>query len=188
MRDAKVELAFADGNYVFRLSWGSLIELQEAVGMGPYAILNQLNSDQWKVEQISEIIRLGILGGDKTLHPTKATKLVDRYVKDRPPFENLVLARAVLTVALFGAPDEDENKSAAKGDEIETTDGKLKAKEIYGAGAVMGFTPQQINEMSVWQFMSAFDGYVKHHAPDDGKLTPEEFNELGDFLETVPEG
>lgn len=188
MRDAKVELEFADGAYVFRLPWGSLIELQEQCDCGPYMILNRLNSDEWRVEYISEVIRLGLLGGDKDLHPIKANKLVTRYVRERPPFENLSLARSVLLVALFGAPDEKPAAKVDKGEEIETTDGKLMTRDIYGTAAVMGFTPQEVNEMSVFQFMAAFEGYAKHHAPDDGKLKPEEIAALGDFLETVPEG
>ncbi|MBO9100001.1 MULTISPECIES: gene transfer agent family protein [unclassified Rhizobium] len=181
MRDAKVELAFADGDYPFRLSWGNLVELQEQLDAGPYAVLNRLNSDEWKVQDISQIIRLGLIGGDKDLHPVKARKLVERYVEERPPLENLPLARVILMTALFGAPDEPAG-AGAKGDEIETSDGKLKTKDIYGAGAVMGFSPQQINEMTVWQFMAAFDGYVKHHSDEGEKLSEKDADELFEWL------
>lgn len=187
MRSANVELDFADGTYNFRLAWGQLIELQEKVGVGPYALLNRLNSDDFLVEDVSEVIRLGLIGGDKDLHPVKANKLVTRYVRERSIMENLPLARGILLVALFGAPDE-KTEQPAKGDEIETKDGKLAIKDIYGAAAVMGFTPAQVKDMSVYEFMTAFDGYVKHHTPDDGKLSPEEFKDLGDFLDTVEEG
>lgn len=190
MRDARIELDFADGQYSFRLPWGGLVELQEKCAIGPYALLNRLNSDDWRVEDISEVIRIGLIGGANgdEMHPVKANKLVERYVKARPPTENLNIARGIMLVALFGAPEEEAAKTANKGDEIETTDGLLKTKDIYGAGAVMGFTPQDINAMTVFQFMAAFDGYVKHHSPDDGKLSPDEFNDLSAFLDTVKEG
>ncbi|MFI0844434.1 hypothetical protein [Mesorhizobium sp. IMUNJ 23232] len=32
----------------------------------------------------------------------------------------------------------------------------------------MGFTPQQVNEMSIWQFMAAWDGYVEANDPEAG--------------------
>jgi hypothetical protein len=46
----------------------------------------------------------------------------------------------------------------------------------------MGFTPQQVNEMSVWQFMAAVDGYVEANTVDDGSLTTKEMDELWDWL------
>ena len=47
----------------------------------------------------------------------------------------------------------------------------------------MGFTPQEVNDMSVWQFMAAVDGYVEATTPDDGSLTAKEVDELWDFVQ-----
>jgi hypothetical protein len=46
----------------------------------------------------------------------------------------------------------------------------------------MGFTPQQVNEMSMWQFMAAVDGYVEANTADDRSLTTKEIDELWDWL------
>ncbi len=46
----------------------------------------------------------------------------------------------------------------------------------------MGFTPQQVNLMSMWQFMAAVDGYVEANTADDGSLTTKEIDELWDWL------
>ncbi|MBB3944704.1 hypothetical protein GGQ73_000629 [Rhizobium skierniewicense] len=48
---------------------------------------------------------------------------------------------------------------------------------------MIGFTPQQVNEMSVWQFMAMVDGYVEANSPDDGSLTAKEVDELWDFVQ-----
>lgn len=48
---------------------------------------------------------------------------------------------------------------------------------------MIGFTPQQVNEMSVWQFMSAVDGYAEANTPDDGALTNAEIDELWDWVQ-----
>jgi hypothetical protein len=45
----------------------------------------------------------------------------------------------------------------------------LRFAGIYGSGAVLGYTPQQVQAMSVWQFMAALDGYAKAHDPEAGK-------------------
>lgn len=107
-RDASVTEPFADGDYVFRLAWGELEGLQEANDAGPFVILDRLMSGRWLLGDISEVIRYGLIGGG--LEPAKALKLVREYVKDRPPHENLGLARKVMTAAVLGAPDEDATR------------------------------------------------------------------------------
>lgn len=46
----------------------------------------------------------------------------------------------------------------------------------------MGFSPQQVNEMSVWQFLAASEGYIKANSPEDGGLSEKEKDELWDWL------
>lgn len=108
-RDASVTLDWGDGTYVFRLAWAQLIQLQEACDAGPQMILQRLGDNSWRVEYISHILRLGLIGGG--LEPVKALKLVREYVEARPPLENFLYAQAVLSIGLLGAPDEAQKKS-----------------------------------------------------------------------------
>jgi hypothetical protein len=106
MRDARIELDWADGTYSFRLGWGQLAELQEKTDAGPYFLLNRLYAGNWRIEDISQIIRLGLIGGDEAMKPVQALGLVRRYVEARPPMENLPFAVAILTAGVIGAEDE----------------------------------------------------------------------------------
>lgn len=103
-RDARITLDFADGTYEFRLGWGELMQLQEATDAGPYVVLQRLVGGAWRVGEISHVVRLGLIGGGAK--PADALKLTRAYVENRPPMENLMLAQAVLSAALLGAPDE----------------------------------------------------------------------------------
>lgn len=103
-RDARIELDWADGTYAFRLAWGQLAELQEKTDCGPYVVLNRLYSNQWRVEDISNVIRLGLIGGG--MAPVDALRRVRAYVEDRPPLENVPAAQAILAAGLVGAPEE----------------------------------------------------------------------------------
>ncbi|MBY3255581.1 gene transfer agent family protein [Rhizobium laguerreae] len=103
-RDAKITLTWADGDYVFRLGWAEIAALQEAVDAGPYVVLNRLHTGQWRIEDISNVIRLGLIGGG--FEPVKALKLIRTYVESRPPMENHPYAVAVLSAGLIGAPEE----------------------------------------------------------------------------------
>lgn len=111
MRDARIEFDWADGTYSFRLAWGQLGELQEKCDAGPYVVLQRLHSGAWRIEDITNIIRLGLIGGG--LQPSAALKLVRAYVEDRPPMENLIPAQVVLSAALMGAPEENVGESDA---------------------------------------------------------------------------
>lgn len=110
-RNSSVTLPWADGDYTFRLAWGQLIELQEKTDCGPAYLLDKMWQNNWQVQHISEIIRLGLIGGGKT--PSEALKLVRNYVEARPPLENLSLAQAILAISLQGAPEEEKGGAKA---------------------------------------------------------------------------
>jgi hypothetical protein len=107
-RDASITLDWADGTHSFRLAWGELAQLQEVCDAGPYVILQRLGGEAWRIEDISNVIRLGLIGGGMT--PADAMKKVRAYVEARPPIENLMTAQAVLGAAVVGAPEEPIGK------------------------------------------------------------------------------
>lgn len=117
-RDGKIELAWADGDYAFRLGWGELEQLQEKCDAGPYVILQRLVTNTWNVGDISHTIRLGLIGGG--LKPVEALTLVRDYVEKRPPLESLIFAKTILVVALMGAPEESVGEPDAASPEGET--------------------------------------------------------------------
>ena len=170
-RDASLTLDWADGTYAFRLGWSELEKLQEACDAGPYVILQRLTAGTWRVGDIAHSLRLGLIGGG--MAPVAALNKVREYVEKRPPGENVLPAHAVLSAGCMGAPDEETRRdrpAASDSDRLDDLpDGKFRFATIYGAGAAMGFTPQQVGEMSVWQFMAALDGFAKANSSDDGK-------------------
>lgn len=64
-----------------------------------------------KVQEISNVIRLGLIGGG--LDATQARSLTTRFVDLKVPELNRVLAFSVLAVALFGAPEEEVGNAEA---------------------------------------------------------------------------
>ena len=47
----------------------------------------------------------------------------------------------------------------------------------------MGFTPQQVNAMSMWQFLAAVDGYVRAQGGED-KMSSKEADDLFAWLQS----
>ncbi len=110
-RDAALVSDFGDGTYTFRLAWGQLSGLQESCDAGPYVIRDRLYTGTWRLNDIRETIRYGLIGGGLT--PIAALNLVREYVEGRPPIENLPLALAVLSAGLMGAPEEKVGETQA---------------------------------------------------------------------------
>lgn len=117
-RDATIEFDFADGRYKFRLGIGELEELDEKTDRGPYELLRMIDDHTWRTSHVREVIRIGIIGGG--LEPVKATKLLKRYLDDRPLIEWLPYARLILFACLAGprdgeAPGKAKRRKARQG-------------------------------------------------------------------------
>lgn len=48
----------------------------------------------------------------------------------------------------------------------------------------MGFTPAQVNEMSMWQFMAAIEGYAKVNNPEDDSISDQEVDEIWEWMKS----
>lgn len=132
-RNGRIELDFADGTYGFRLAIGELEELQEKTGVGPYALLKRLLVNEWRIEDVTNAIRLGLIGDG--VKPTEALNLVRRYVEQRSDWmNNAMLAQAIVSAALVGAPEEEPGKGAAP--EAETEGSNFQTDALPSASSM----------------------------------------------------
>jgi hypothetical protein len=118
--DGSVDILWGDGEHRFRLAIGQLRELQEKCGAGPMAIFNRLRDGTWRVEDLSETLRLGLIGGG--MKPVDAKLAVVRYCEGRPLLESVAPAQTVLMAALLGVPEDPVGKPTAEETTTEATD------------------------------------------------------------------
>ena len=118
-RSADIDLDWADGRYRFRLGFAQLRELQEKTGFGVFRSLRRAIEGDWGVDEISQTLRLGLIGGG--MPPVDALRLTRLYVEARPPAESTEHALAVLMAAVHGVPDEPLGKGAAPATATETS-------------------------------------------------------------------
>lgn len=107
----QVALDFGDGTYTFRLTVNGAIELEQKCDAPFTVVLNRLAAGAYKINDVREVIRLGLIGGG--LDPTKALKVVRQYVDDRPIAESWPVARAVLMGLMFGFEAEPLGDTAS---------------------------------------------------------------------------
>ena len=110
-RSGAIELAWNGGTHSFRLAIGEWVKLQEKCDCGPPELLARLMEKRWRIDDLREPIRLGLIGGG--LAPVEANRLVADWVDARPFAENVPLARAIVLASLVGAPGEPLGKEAA---------------------------------------------------------------------------
>lgn len=110
-RDGSCTVPFNGQKTFFKLAWRELMKIQEACDAGPYVVLDRLVSGRWRLQDISEVIKWGLIGGG--MPQADALKLVENEVEGRPPVENLAIAQQVLGAGVVGAPEEEVGKKSA---------------------------------------------------------------------------
>jgi hypothetical protein len=138
-RTGKVRAFFAGEEREFLLRWGELMELQESRDAGPGWIQVKLMTNQWRGEDVVEIIRLGLVGAGE--ESAKASRLVRLHVEGKPhdiggPDGLMLLALRIITAAIQGAPDEPAGKSTG-----ETPNGSTISPEERSASEPLSAAP-----------------------------------------------
>lgn len=118
-RDASVELVFAGDARTFRLAIDNLIALEDACDAGCAEILERLASGKWRVRDVREPIRIGLIGAG--VEAKIAKRMVDEHVVPGRLSEHVLIAQAILLTALVGDTREQVGKDQAAVDTTETT-------------------------------------------------------------------
>lgn len=114
----RVKIQWGDGEHTFRLAYAQLRELQDKTGCGPEELANRIARGTWKVDDIRETMRLGLIGGG--MEPMRALTLTIRYVDNRPWLENKQPAYLIL-LAILAQPEGDKVGKAEEGASQEAT-------------------------------------------------------------------
>lgn len=121
-RDGSLTFLWGDREHRFCLPIGQLIELEEKCNAGAPEIFQRLIEKKWKVTDLREILRLGLVGGGG-VSPVDANVLLKRYFDDpaRPLIQHVEPAVNILFTALMGPVDEPMGKGEPAGENATTT-------------------------------------------------------------------
>lgn len=102
-------IVWAGGEHDFALRIGELRALQKNCDAGPELVLNRLRLGQWRVDDVLEPIRLGLIGGG--MERGAAGDLVFKIADQRGFMALKLTAQAVIYTALIdptATADEDD--------------------------------------------------------------------------------
>jgi hypothetical protein len=107
-----IVLNFAGQERAFNLALlGVALEHQELCDAGPQAVLNRILAGNWRIQDLRETVRLGLIGAG--MKPNEAMVLVRRWVDNKPWAETVPYARLIMMAAIVGVAGDDVGKAPA---------------------------------------------------------------------------
>lgn len=104
-----VTLTWPGGEHPFALPIGALRALQEARDAGPEELLNRIRLGTWRVDDLTQVLRWGLVGGG-AMDAAEAARLVTGLFDLHPAAQFKLAAFGVLEHALFGPADDPAGK------------------------------------------------------------------------------
>lgn len=104
-RDGSITAEFGGRDEKFRLGLAELEELQDVTGRGPEWLANRFRDGDWRVKDLRQVLRIGLIGGGLDLKDAEAR--CRRYFDEIPRLiDHKSIAFTLLMTALLG-PEED---------------------------------------------------------------------------------
>lgn len=111
MSDTTHRAFFGDAERDFTLAPALILELERVTGSGIGGLFNRLMTRDFRHIDLTETIRLGLIGGGAT--PEEAKALVDTYAIGRPILDTYPLAVGIFEALMFGTKREPSPESLA---------------------------------------------------------------------------
>lgn len=108
--DGTVEFDWGDGPHRFRLGIKEARELEAKRDCGLYRLMHRIASGDWRVDDLRETIRIGMIGGGGS--PEAVLNLIKRYFDEEPVAKQMEPALRILKAFSFGPDDEQVGKHA----------------------------------------------------------------------------
>ena len=166
---------FAGRERDFLLRVGEIGRLEIACGAGIGAVLQRVAIGQYGLADIRETVRLGLIGGGAT--SAEAESLVSAYIDPCPLDDALGLAAEILAATLRHLPDADPKP---RDEAPQKSDPGAFVDALIEAGGAIGFTPVDINAMTLGELAAVFKGHARANSPADASKAPslDEFNRV----------
>jgi len=110
LKFGEIVIEWADGHYSFRLGLAELEEIEAKFDKSIFEIAAALGNRTAKSKEISEVLRVGLIGGG--MPPADALAKVRRYCDERPLDENRTYAYGVCLKAIQRVHTDETEEDA----------------------------------------------------------------------------
>lgn len=123
-----ITLIWVGGEHPFALTIGRLRALQTGCDAGPEELLNRIRVGNWKIDDLIETIRQGLIGAG--METSEAGPMVTRLFELHGAFEFKMTAFSVLQHALSGVVGDPVGKPEGQVPEMPQTSGVSLASTV----------------------------------------------------------
>ncbi len=157
---------------LFRLKFGNVLDLEQAVGSGVGEIFLRVAGGRFGVKDVYHTIRLGLIGAGTGLIDAK--RLMEAHFDQRPYLENATLAGEILSDLMTGIePVADKDGQEGKGGHE-----PHKFSEISQICRTFHMSPLDLREMRYADFINMVRGFNAASEKKAPHLTEEEFIDI----------
>ena len=110
-----VVLQWPGGEHAFRLGLSELETIQQKTDCGPEFLAHRIKSMQWKVDDLREIMRNGLIGGG--MDHVQALRLIEQADATATGISLKVPALEVMLAYLYGPADDPVGEPSPAGDQ-----------------------------------------------------------------------
>ena len=165
---ADIILDWAGKDRLFRLTFGGVLELEEACGKEAIgAIFLRVSSGKFRAEDVWHTIRLALIGGG--VNKVEAKRLMETHFDLAPYLDNAALAGDILISLMAGVEDGKQGEDGASE--------PIRFSEVSQICRTFHMSPQDLLDLTYAQFINMVRGF---NAGDEKALPPteEEFEEI----------
>lgn len=155
---ADVIREWAGKERLFRLTFGSVLDLEQACGEGIGQVFIRVAQGYFRASDVYDVIRLSLIGGGASVIDAK--RLMHRHFDTRPYLENAALAGDILAALMTGVEPSD--------DAADTVPEPHKFSEVSQICREFNLSPQDLRDMRYADFVNMVRGYnagSKQQAP-----------------------
>ena len=166
---AEVIKEWAGKERLFRLNFGAVLDIEEALGRDPIgSVFLRVTSGQFRANDVYQIIRIALICGGES--PVEAKRLVEAHFDTRPYIDNSQLAGDILLAIMVGV---EEGGPTGDGEPA-----PMKFSEISQICRTFNLSPIDLREMPYADFRNMCKGFAAAQKTAPEPPTEEEFEAI----------
>lgn len=165
---AEIIKEWAGTDRLFRLTFGGVMDLEEACGAAIGQIFIRVAGGQFRVADVYHTIRLALVGGGMPLIDAK--RLMHAHFDTRPYMDNAAVAGEILASLMVGIePSESQGHGEAE---------PIRFSEVSQICREFNMSPQELRDLRYPDFVNMVRGFNAASARTAEHITEEEFIEI----------
>lgn len=157
-----------DGEYSLLLRLDEIRALQDALGdVGFGTIYRRTFTHDFKIDDLVEVIRLGLIGGDNDMSPAVAKRKAMSAATAMPIGDLWQIAIAALKASYMGYKKSEETRVDKETSDLD--DAKFDMASAIDFGRRCGFTPAEMRTMTIADYVALVEGW---NAENDDSVPP----------------